>query len=521
MKTALHHNRKSITVADINRWILIFALLVDIAPVFTERSLTPFQGHGLAYHQAHSRYRRYDQFQSQRNNLKGKPGQGYYLEMDIGTPPQKINVLIDTGSSNFAVAASPDPDIDKFFNRENSTTYKVVGTSVYVPYTQGNWKGMLGTDLVTLTSLPNVTVTASIAFITESKQFFINGSNWQGILGLAYRSIARPDDSVTPFLDSLIDNTGISDIFATQLCGEKFEQQIDQDVEMGGSITFGGVDPVLHSGPVYYTNIHKQWYYEVVIVDMEVDGKSINLDCKEYNFPKTIVDSGTTDLRLPVKVYTSVIDHIKNFVQRSPQAPPVTLGFWSGDIDLCYKDGAIPYNIFPFVALEFAENDRQSFKIFVAPQQYIKSVGEKDISNPDEICYKLGIASSTSGTVIGAVVMEGFYVVFDRQNKRIGFSNTTCPAVSQQFNKSHVSGPYQFSGSIESCAYAKVEKSNKTLTIVAYVLAGICGACILPLFVLFIQYQWRSSKCYQKLKRQNSDGDSNDLIDEPSFMHDS
>lgn len=55
-------------------------------------------------------------------------------------------------------------------------------------------------------------------------------------------------------------------------------------------------------------------------------------------------------------------------LQRSPQAPPVTLGFWSGDIDLCYKDGAIPYNIFPFVALEFAENDRQSFKIFVAPQ---------------------------------------------------------------------------------------------------------------------------------------------------------
>lgn len=37
--------------------------------------------------------------------------------------------------------------------------------------------------------------------------------------------------------------------------------------------------------------------------------------CFQYNFPKTIVDSGTTDLRLPNKVYTSVIDHIKNYVQ--------------------------------------------------------------------------------------------------------------------------------------------------------------------------------------------------------------
>jgi hypothetical protein len=30
----------------------------------------------------------------------------------------QINVLIDTGSSNFAVAASPSPDIDLFFKRK-------------------------------------------------------------------------------------------------------------------------------------------------------------------------------------------------------------------------------------------------------------------------------------------------------------------------------------------------------------------------------------------------------------------
>ncbi|XP_062574458.1 beta-secretase 1-like [Saccostrea cucullata] len=231
---------------------------------------------------------------------------------------------------------------------------------------------------------------------------------------------------------------------------KKFEQHIDQDVELGGTITFGGVDPTLHNGPVYYTNIHKPWYYKVVMVD------------------------------------------------KSPNAPPLSLGFWNGGIDLCYKDGAIPFNIFPFVALEFAENEQQSFKIIVAPQQYIKSVGKKDDNNPDEICFKLGIANSTSGTVIGAVIMEGFYVVFDRQNKRIGFSDTTCPAVAQMYNKSHVSGPHKFSGSVENCAYAKPEKSNQTLVTVAYVLAGICGACILPLFILFIQYQWRSQSVTTK-----------------------
>ena len=30
------------------------------------------------------------------------------------------------------------------------------------------------------------------------------------------------------------------------------------------------------------------------------------------------------------------------------------------------------------------------------------------------------------GTVIGAVIMEGFYVVFDRENVQVGFAATTC-----------------------------------------------------------------------------------------------
>lgn len=49
-------------------------------------------------------------------------------------------------------------------------------------------------------------------------------------------NVFQPDQSVTPFLDSLIDNTGISDVFSIQLCGDKFEQQTDKDVELGGSI---------------------------------------------------------------------------------------------------------------------------------------------------------------------------------------------------------------------------------------------------------------------------------------------
>lgn len=41
-------------------------------------------------------------------------------------------------------------------------------------------------------------------------------------------------------------------------------------------------------------------------------------------------------------------------------------------------------------------------------------------------CFRFGISSSVNGLVIGATVMEGFYVAFDRAQKRVGFAVSTC-----------------------------------------------------------------------------------------------
>lgn len=156
------------------------------------------------------------------DNLRGKSGQGYYVEMTVGSPPQTLNILVDTGSSNFAVGAAPHPFLHRYYQRQLSSTYRDLRKGVYVPYTQGKWEGELGTDLVSIPHGPNVTVRANIAAITESDKFFINGSNWEGILGLAYAEIARPDDSLEPFFDSLVKQTHIPNIFSLQLCGAGF-----------------------------------------------------------------------------------------------------------------------------------------------------------------------------------------------------------------------------------------------------------------------------------------------------------
>ena len=59
----------------------------------------------------------------------------------------------------------------------------------------------------------------------------------------------------------------------------------------------------------------------------------------------------------------------------------------------------------------------------------------------------INIVYQISGTVIGAVIMEGYYVIFDRQNKRIGWAQTKCPNNKvAPLRKSLVRGPYYANG---------------------------------------------------------------------------
>ena len=57
------------------------------------------------------------------------------------------------------------------------------------------------------------------------------------------------------------------------------------------------------------------------------------------------------------------------------------------------------------------------------PQLYIQPITDVD-STLD--CFRFGVSSSANGLVIGATVMEGFYVVFDRAQKRVGFAVSSC-----------------------------------------------------------------------------------------------
>ncbi|XP_027786501.1 beta-secretase 1 isoform X2 [Marmota flaviventris] len=359
------------------------------------------------------------------DNLRGKSGQGYYVEMTVGSPPQTLNILVDTGSSNFAVGAAPHPFLHRYYQRQLSSTYRDLRKGVYVPYTQGKWEGELGTDL---------------------------------------------------------------------LCGTGFPlNQSEVLASVGGSMIIGGIDHSLYTGSLWYTPIRREWYYEVIIVRVEINGQDLKMDCKEYNYDKSIVDSGTTNLRLPKKVFEAAVKSIKaaSSTEKFPD------GFWLGEQLVCWQAGTTPWNIFPVISLYLmGEVTNQSFRITILPQQYLRPV--EDVATSQDDCYKFAISQSSTGTVMGAVIMEGFYVVFDRARKRIGFAVSACH-VHDEFRTAAVEGPF-VTPDMEDCGYNIPQTDESTLMTIAYVMAAICALFMLPLCLMVCQ--WRCLRC---LRHQHDD----------------
>ncbi|XP_055867846.1 beta-secretase 1-like [Biomphalaria glabrata] len=422
---------------------------------------------------------------SLKNNLKGYSGDGYYIDLNIGTPVQKMKILIDTGSSNFAVAATQDPNVSQYFHQDKSSTFESLNTQVYVPYTEGEWTGDLGTDIVSLTHSPNISARVNIACITKSKNFFIPEAEWQGILGLGYKGLARPSSSITPFWDSVLEShPDLEDIFSMSLCGSAFVHTSGELLRQG-SLIFGGIVPSLSRTPLLYAPITRELYYEVVLTDIAVANKPLGLHCKEYNFDKTMVDSGTTNIRLPTKVFNELVAVIHKDVKADGNVLGITSSFYDGESILCFADLATLFVSFPVISFELMMSENSSFKLHLSPQHYLRPVDM--ILEEIGSCVKFGFSPSNGGTVLGAVLMEAFYVVFDRKAKQIGFGQTACPLPDPRHPILNVTitGPFYKNKNNSVCIYKKSSADDQSFLVVSYVMIGLSVIVFIPLVLLF------------------------------------
>eukprot|EP00931_Biecheleriopsis_adriatica_P086990 TRINITY_DN61519_c0_g1_i1.p1 TRINITY_DN61519_c0_g1~~TRINITY_DN61519_c0_g1_i1.p1 ORF type:complete len:531 (-),score=91.61 TRINITY_DN61519_c0_g1_i1:47-1639(-) len=197
------------------------------------------------------------------SSLTGAAWADFAVEVTVGG--QKLRVIVDTGSSNFAVAAGNLAGCAVFYHGLCD------GFPVATRYGSANWTGRVCRDVeVSIAGLS--AGKPSFAGILEQQNFLTecsstNGIYSTGIVGMAYQSLLGQRSNQRPLLDSVVDSTGIRNVFALQCCPWSGQGA------GSGSLTLGGWDEALYREEDFkFTPITMEKWFCVGLLSIFVDG---------------------------------------------------------------------------------------------------------------------------------------------------------------------------------------------------------------------------------------------------------
>jgi len=236
--------------------------------------------------------------------------------------------------------------------------------------------GILAQDTVIL---GGTAVTSDVFGEATTLASFFEGQPMDGILGLAYPSIAA--DSVTPVFDQMISEGLVSQsIFGVYLDSANGAS--------GSQILFGGVDSTYYSGSFVFTPVTQQTYWSVAVQGFSVGGQTVacSSGCSG------IVDTGTSVLVGPLSGINAILNALN--VKSN-----------------CGNYGSLPDLVITLKGVQLT----------LPPSVYVQKAGGQ--------CAPLIQGSlGESMYILGDTVIRGFYLQFDRTNNQVGFAELSSVA---------------------------------------------------------------------------------------------
>jgi len=324
----------------------------------------------------------------------------WWGSIQFGSPPQTLDVLFDTGSSNLWIPCLGCGNcVSKVFSPARSNTSKDLGETFHITYGTGSVQGNVMEDFVSFSNDPNDTLEffSTFACAYDEPGNVFQKMMFAGIFGLGWDAISV--DSMTPPFFSMI-NQGVVE---RGVFGFYLDFYSDQP---SGDITFGYIDPEYHDQPIQYIGITSRTYWPLYLTSFELtstDSSGMVIRLGEL-IPRTfdvIIDSGTSLLALPdavveaIAVHTGVIKYYGYYLARCGKKFP-TFNF-----QLTGRSGDVLTIHFPG-------------ELLLMPLDL--EVGGK------EYCL-LGIQGGSENFVImGDIIMQAFYTIFDVDRQMLGFA---------------------------------------------------------------------------------------------------
>jgi len=222
----------------------------------------------------------------------------YYGEIEVGTPPQTLRVLFDTGSANLWLPSSSCWSLSCFFHgyyrSKESISYVANGTRLSIQYGTGGASGHLSRDVVGLAGMQVADVLFGEMTSVWGLTFLF--SKFDGILGLGWSSLANA--GVPPFFSSLYSQGFIHDnSFSIYL--SKFNDNKTSE------LILGGYNSSLAISAFTYHPLVSESYWTLNVTDVQVNNVSLGLTGL-----RAIVDSGSGMLPGDYRVMKKLMEKV-------------------------------------------------------------------------------------------------------------------------------------------------------------------------------------------------------------------
>ncbi|XP_073326468.1 pepsin A-like [Pagrus major] len=307
----------------------------------------------------------------------------YYGVVSIGTPPQSFTVIFDTGSSNLWIPSvycnSQACQNHKKFNPQQSSTFKWGNEALSIQYGTGSMTGYLAIDTV---EVGGISVANQVFGISQTEAAFMASMAADGILGLAFQSIAS--DNVVPVFDNMIKQGLVSQpMFSVYLSGNS---------EQGSEVVFGGTDSNHYTGQITWIPLSSATYWQISMDSVTINGQTVACSggCQ------AIIDTGTSLIVGP----TNDINNMNSWVGAS------TNQYGEATVN-CQNIQSMPDVTFTLNGHAFTV----PASAYVSQSYYGCSTG-------------FGQGGSQQLWILGDVFIREYYAVFNAQSQYIGLAKS-------------------------------------------------------------------------------------------------
>ncbi|VDC02988.1 unnamed protein product [Peniophora sp. CBMAI 1063] len=214
----------------------------------------------------------------------------YYGSLAVGTPAVAYNVVLDTGSADFWLAA-PDcsgcPSGIETFDGSSSSSFSNLSESFSISYGSGSASGYLVSDTVQMAGFEVTSQTFGVCDTVESG---LIDSPVSGLLGLAWKGLSS--SGATPFWEQLYE----SNVLDSPVMGFYLSRYLNvsqaSSLESGGTFTLGALNTSLYTGDVDYQDLAQDdLYWTLSIANATVNDNTISISSGDTG---AVIDTGTT-----------------------------------------------------------------------------------------------------------------------------------------------------------------------------------------------------------------------------------